>query len=46
VVGANHLGIRTLWLNRYGEKCPDTALATEFTTYEPLDPLLELMFPA
>lgn len=46
VVGANQLGIRTLWLNRYGEKCPDRALATEFTTYEPLDPLLKLMFPA
>jgi putative hydrolase of the HAD superfamily len=40
VLGATALGIRTLWLNRYDQTCPDPALATEFRSYEPLADML------
>ncbi|MBI5930107.1 MAG: HAD family hydrolase [Chloroflexi bacterium] len=43
IIGAAQLGLRALWLNRYGLTCPDTSLATEFTTYEPLEEVLSLI---
>lgn len=43
IIGASQAGIPALWLNRYGHHCPDTSLATEFTTYEPLEEVLSLI---
>ena len=43
VLGATALGMRTLWLNRYDQSCPDPTLATEFLTYEPLADMLALL---
>jgi FMN phosphatase YigB (HAD superfamily) len=43
VLGATALGIRALWLNRYGHICPDPALALEFTSYEPLADVVVLL---
>ncbi len=43
VLGATALGMRALWLNRYALRCPDPALAREFHSYEPLDPVLHLL---
>lgn len=45
VLGAHGLGIRTLWLNRYGAVCPDETLATEITAFEPLEQVLALLTP-
>ena len=43
VLGATALGIRALWLNRYGHPCPNPVLAAEFTSYEPLADVLGLL---
>jgi putative hydrolase of the HAD superfamily len=43
ILGATALGIRSLWLNRYGRDCPDPALAVEFHGYEPLEAMLRLL---
>ena len=43
VIGARDMGIRALWLNRYGAPCPDKSFATEIKSFEPIDHLLELL---
>ena len=43
VVGATGAGIRALWLNRFAEKCPDRSLATELESFEPLQPVVDLV---
>lgn len=43
IVGAQHAGIRAVWLNRFGVPCPDPALATEITSLEPNDALVALL---
>jgi putative hydrolase of the HAD superfamily len=35
IVGAAIIGMRAIWLNRHGEACPDPAMATEVTSFEP-----------
>jgi len=37
VLGASSAGIRTIWLNRSSEPCPDPALTTELSAFEPLE---------
>ena len=37
VVGATCAGIRAVWLNRFSEACPDPSLATEITSFEPVE---------
>ena len=37
VVGATRSGIRAVWLNRFNDRCPDPSLATELTSFEPVD---------
>lgn len=35
ILGAHRAGIRPVWLNRFGAKCPDPTLAAVITTLEP-----------
>ncbi len=34
IIGAANCGIKTIWLNRYNEACPDNSLAFEINSYE------------
>jgi len=43
VLGAHQAGIRSLWLNRRHEPCPDPRLATELSAFEPLDHTLKAL---
>ena len=43
VLGATQLGIRTIWLNREPLACPDPALATEISAFEPLEQIADLI---
>jgi HAD superfamily hydrolase (TIGR01549 family) len=40
IIGAHGVGIRPVWLNRYGRLCPDQALATEINSFEPVEVVL------
>jgi len=35
ILGAYGVGIRPVWLNRFGNICPDPSIATTVTTFEP-----------
>jgi putative hydrolase of the HAD superfamily len=37
IIGAARVGIRPVWLNRFGLTCPEPALASQITSYEPLE---------
>jgi len=37
IVPASGCGMKTIWLNRYGLECPDSALTTEINSYVGLD---------
>ena len=41
VLGAQQAGIRSLWLNRGQEPCPDPRLTTELSAFEPLEHTLK-----
>lgn len=43
--GATQVGIRAIWLNRKGQTCPDPTLATEIQALEPLEEILETIYP-
>jgi putative hydrolase of the HAD superfamily len=43
VLGAHHIGIWPVWLNRQGLACPDTTIATEIRSFEPLADVCELL---
>ena len=43
ILGATEMGIRAIWLNRYDRPCPDSSLATEIRSLEPVDDLVELI---
>jgi putative hydrolase of the HAD superfamily len=43
IVGAASVGLRAIWLNRHRESCPDPALATEVTSFEPVARTAELV---
>lgn len=43
IIGARGVGIRAIWLNRYGIPCPDPALAQEITAFEPLEAMFALL---
>ena len=43
IVGATGLGIRAIWLNRYDRPCPDSSLATEIRSLEPVDDIADLI---
>jgi putative hydrolase of the HAD superfamily len=43
IVGAANIGMRAIWLNRHGESCPDPAMATEVTSFEPVARTAELV---
>lgn len=43
VVGAHHAGIRSIWLNRGQEPCPNATLTTELTAFEPLENALQAL---
>jgi putative hydrolase of the HAD superfamily len=40
ILGALAMGVRAVWLNRYGFTCPDPGLAPEFRALLPLEPVL------
>lgn len=40
ILGARAVGMRAVWLNRYGFTCPDPAVAPEFHSLTPLQPIL------
>ena len=44
VLGAYRAGIRSIWLNRLPEPCPDPSLTTELMAFEPLDRVLEALY--
>lgn len=44
VIGATNVGIRAIWLNRYGDMCPDASLAKEIHALEPVEGVLKLIF--
>ena len=43
ILGATRLGIRAIWLNRYDRPCPDSCLATEIRSLEPVDDVVDLI---
>jgi HAD superfamily hydrolase (TIGR01549 family) len=43
VAGAQAIGIRAIWLNRTGARCPDATLAHELTTFEPIARTVEVV---
>ena len=43
VLGAHQAGIRSLWLNRGQEPCPDSRLTTELAAFEPLEHTLKAL---
>ena len=43
VLGAQQAGIRSLWLNRGHEPCPDPRLTTELFAFEPLEHTLKAL---
>lgn len=43
VLGAQQAGIRSLWLNRGQEPCPDPRLTTELAAFEPLEHTLKAL---
>jgi len=43
IEGATALGIRSVWLNRYGHECPDPTTATEINSLEPIDRIRQLI---
>ncbi len=43
IVGARGVGIRAIWLNRYGIPCPDPSLAQVITAYEPIEAVIALL---
>jgi hypothetical protein len=46
ILGAHQAGIRSIWLNRRQEPCPNVSLATELRTFEPLERALEALYTA
>ncbi len=44
IIGANKVGIRAIWLNRYNYPCPDETLAFQVNSFEPLDRFLQVLF--
>jgi putative hydrolase of the HAD superfamily len=43
VLGAQQAGIRSIWLNRRQEPCPDPRLTTELVAFEPLEHTLKAL---
>jgi HAD superfamily hydrolase (TIGR01549 family) len=43
VLGSHCAGIRSIWLNRNEEPCPDSRLTTELTSFEPLENILKAL---
>jgi len=43
IEGAAGIGMRAIWLNRHGAPCPDRAMATEVTSFEPAERIAELV---
>ena len=43
ILGATGLGIRAIWLNRYNRRCPDSSLAIEIRSLEPVDKIVDLI---
>ena len=43
VLGAHQAGIRSIWLNRRQEPCPDPRLTTELAAFEPLEHTLKAL---
>lgn len=42
ILGGHSVGMRTIWLNRYGLKCPDPSITREIRGYEPIESTLEI----
>jgi putative hydrolase of the HAD superfamily len=43
ILGAHRAGMRAVWLNRSGRPCPDQALVSEISSFEPLDAVLDVI---
>jgi putative hydrolase of the HAD superfamily len=43
IVGAARVGMRSIWLNRFGAVCVDPTLATQITAYKPLEQIVSLI---
>jgi FMN phosphatase YigB (HAD superfamily) len=44
VLGAHQAGIRSIWLNRWHEPCPEASLTTELQAFEPLEHALQALY--
>jgi HAD superfamily hydrolase (TIGR01549 family) len=44
VLGAHQAGIRSIWLNRWQEPCPDASLAMPLEAFEPLEHALKALY--
>ncbi len=42
-IRTHHAGIRSIWLNRGQEPCPDARLSTELSAFEPLENALKAL---
>ena len=43
ILGARSVGMRAVWLNRRAATCPDSSMATEITSLEPLEDMVRLL---
>lgn len=43
ISSAHGVGIRPVWLNRYGRLCPDQTLGVEINSFEPVDEVLDVI---
>lgn len=43
IVGASGSGIRAVWYNPNGRACPDPALATQITSFEPVEAVFHIL---
>jgi putative hydrolase of the HAD superfamily len=43
ITGAFNIGIKAVWLNRYGELMPDPTMATMITSFQPAESIAQLL---
>lgn len=44
ILGASQCGMKTIWLNRYGGKCPGKEVCMEIDSYDNKDAILQFIF--
>lgn len=44
IIGASNCGMKTIWLNRYKKNCPNSNLAYEIQSFDPIENILRYIF--